>query len=272
MLNITTTSRPGGDKPNEDWAGCTNELVVVLDGLSTPEGVGGCHHGTPWYVEHLGEQLLARGSASTSLSLREALRSSIEHVASEHRATCDLANPGTPSSTVALIRSREDRLETLVLADSPVVVDTATGIKVFTDQRVDQVVQRERDAVLSAPAGSEEKQERLAALVRVQQQIRNTEGGYWVAQADGIAADHALESSWAIDTVHRFAAMTDGVSCLVELYQDMSWNGLLDMAGGRGVSAVVDRIRQIEASDPCGTHWPRYKEGDDATLAYGQLV
>src|SRR5699024_11449970 len=94
-------------------AGCTSELVDVLDGLSTSEGVGGCHHGTPWYVKHLGEQLLARGSASTSLSLREALRSSIEHVASEHRATCDLANPGTPSSTVALIRRSEEHTSEL---------------------------------------------------------------------------------------------------------------------------------------------------------------
>lgn len=270
MLTTCTASRPGGTKPNEDWVGAQGGLVVVLDGLSAPEGVGGCHHGTPWYVQRLGERLLAQ--AKNTAPLRELLRTAIDRVAAQHQNTCNLADPGTPSSTVALLRTRHERVEALVLADSPVVVDTATGIDVFTDPRVEQVVHAEREAALAAPGGSVEKQERLAELVRVQRQVRNTEGGYWVAQAHGDASDHALERSWSTANVHRFAVMTDGVSCLVDQYQDTSWRGLLDTAEHQGVDAVLDRVRQIEASDPQGKRWPRYKRGDDATLAVGRVA
>ncbi|MFE1400352.1 protein phosphatase 2C domain-containing protein [Nocardiopsis dassonvillei] len=270
MLTTSTASRPGGTKPNEDWVGVRGDLVVVLDGLSAPTGVGGCHHGTPWYVQRLGEQLLAQ--AQDTAPLRELLRTAIDRVAAQHQ-DCDLDDPGTPSSTVALLRVRHERTEALVLADSPVVVDTTTtGIDVLTDSRVEQVVQHEREAALAAPAGSAEKQDRLTELVRVQRQVRNTEGGYWVAQAHGDASAHALERSWPTASVLRFAVMTDGASCLVQQYQDTSWHGLLDTAEHQGVDAVLDHVRQIEASDPQGKRWPRYKKGDDATLAFGRVA
>ncbi|OOC52472.1 MULTISPECIES: protein phosphatase 2C domain-containing protein [Nocardiopsis] len=267
MWHITSASQPGGSKPNEDWTGARGDLVVVLDGLSAPEGVGGCQHGTPWYVEHLGERLLTQ--ARSELPLREVLKKAIAQVAALHQGTCDLADPGTPSSTVALVRTGEELVEALVLADSPVVMDLPSGIEVFTDHRVNEVVHQEREATLAAPTGSVEQQERLAEMVRVQRMVRNTEGGYWVAQADGEASEHALATSWPASSVRRFAVMSDGASCLVEQYQDMSWRGLLDLVERSGASAVLDRVREIEAGDPEGKRWPRYKRGDDATIAYG---
>ena len=267
MWHITSASRPGGARPNEDWTGTRGDLVVVLDGLSAPEGVGGCQHGTPWYVEHLGEHLLAQ--AHSKHPLREILRAAIEQVAALHQDTCDLADPGTPSSTVALMRTGKERMEALVLADSPVVIDLPSGIEVFTDSRVDDVVHREREATLSAPTGSVEQQQRLAEMVRVQRRFRNTQGGYWVAQAGGEASEHALTTTWPAAEARRFAVLSDGASCLVDLYQDTSWQGLLDLAERSGVNAVLDRIRKIEADDPQGKRWPRYKQGDDATIAYG---
>ncbi|WP_026119892.1 hypothetical protein [Nocardiopsis ganjiahuensis] len=266
---ISTVTQPGDThRLNEDWVGATDHLAVVLDGLSAPEGVGGCVHGTPWYVHELGQELLVHAS-DPAKSLREALRESIEQTALKHAHTCDLGHGGTPSSTVAVVRVGQETLDALVLADSPVVVDTEAGVDVLVDHRVDELFQAEREEVLSASPGPD-KVERLANLVQAQRQIRNTPEGYWIAGANPEAANHALEQSWPIEGVLRWAAMSDGVSCLAELYEDTSWSGLLDLAD-QDVNAVLARVRQVEASDPDGVRWPRYKSGDDAALAYGRL-
>src|SRR5690625_2494952 len=271
---IVTDSRPGSARPNEDWVGTatteTGSITVVLDGLTAPDGVGGCIHDTPWYVSRLGHHLLTAASGGTPL--QGALREAIASVSAEHADTCDLSDPGTPSSTVAVVRVSDAFVEALVLADSPVVVDLQNhGVDVVTDQSVETVVQAEREAALAAPAGSQEKAGRMAELVRAQRLVRNTPNGYWIAGSTPDAADHAVERSWARNDVRRFAAMTDGASCLVEPYQAMSWTDLLNTAQ-KDIGDVIDHVRLLEATDPVGARWPRYKTSDDATIAYVELV
>ena len=272
---IVTDSRPGSARPNEDWVGTatteTGSITVVLDGLTAPDGVGGCIHDTPWYVSRLGHHLLTAASDGGN-PLRGALRDAITSVSAEHADTCDLFDPGTPSSTVAVVRVSDAFVEALVLADSPVVVDLQNhGVDVVTDQSVETVVQAEREAALAAPAGSQEKAVLMAELVRAQRLVRNTPNGYWIAGSTPDAADHAVERSWARNDVRRFAAMTDGASCLVETYQAMSWTDLLNTAQ-KDIGDVIDHVRLLEATDPVGARWPRYKTSDDATIAYVELV
>ncbi|MFE0270436.1 protein phosphatase 2C domain-containing protein [Nocardiopsis alba] len=264
-----TDSRPGSARANEDWVGNTHEVTVVLDGLTAPEGVGGCIHGTPWYVSRLGNHLLEAASVQQT-PLRESLRKAISGVSAEHADSCDLSNPGTPSSTVALVRVTSTRVEALVLADSPVVVDLDHGLSVITDQSVETVVHAEREAALAAPTGSQEKADRMAELVRAQRLVRNTPEGYWIAGANPDAADHAIERSWPREEVRRFAAMTDGVSCLVDVYNAMSWSDLLNTAQAN-ITDVISTVRRVEDTDPEGVRWPRYKKSDDATIAYVEL-
>lgn len=266
---IVSDSRPGSTRASEDWVGATDRVCVVLDGLTAPDGVGGCIHGTPWYVSRLGHHILTAASDQT-VSLRSAVRSAIVRVSAEHDHTCDLSDPGTPSSTVAVVRLGAEHIDALVLADSPVVVDLPHGIDVVTDQSVDTVAQDERAAALAAPTGSPEQARALAALVHAQRQVRNRACGYWIAGANPDAADHSVTRSWPRQDVQRLAAMTDGVSCLVETYQAMGWGDLLDAAHQR-ISSVIDLVRHLEESDPDGARWPRYKKSDDATIAYINL-
>jgi len=55
-------------------------------------------------------------------------------------------------------------------------------------------------------------------------------GGYWVAGAEPEAARHAVTEA-ITPRLHRLAVMTDGVACVAEDYQEVTWGGLLDVAG-----------------------------------------
>ncbi|MCQ6555949.1 protein phosphatase 2C domain-containing protein [Streptomyces sp. C10-9-1] len=267
-MRVTMDTRPGGTAPNEDWVAGTPALAVVLDGLSTAGLDTGCRHGVPWYVSRLGSRLLAE-LADPEVPLASGLARALGHVAALH-PDCDLGNPGTPSATVAVLRQREGFLDHMVLADSPVVLEGQDGVTVVTDLRVDEVLPELRAEVEQYETHTAEHKEAVRRFVTAQRQTRNVPGGYWVAAADPEAADHVVTGSTPADGVRAAAVLSDGASCLVDGYGMATWPQVFTMLRAGGPSELIDTVRKVEATDPNGRRWPRYKSGDDATVAFCQ--
>jgi hypothetical protein len=55
--------------------------------------------------------------------LQDVTATAIEAVAATHADTCDLDHPGTPSSSITLLRTGEETVDYLVVHDSVVVLD-----------------------------------------------------------------------------------------------------------------------------------------------------
>ncbi|WP_345403599.1 protein phosphatase 2C domain-containing protein [Nonomuraea salmonea] len=124
---VTYATRPGSARPNEDLVVAGPSWIAVLDGATAAPGVdSGCVHDVAWLVGRLGGALAAELSRDAPDPLAVVLERAIEATAAGHAPSCDLANPDSPSATVALVRVRE-RLEYLVLGDSPVVLSLAGG-------------------------------------------------------------------------------------------------------------------------------------------------
>jgi hypothetical protein len=268
-MNISIATAAGSAaKPTEDWAGATTSAAVVLDGVTAPADLGtGCIHTTPWYVHHLGTQLLQLAGADESVGLTAVLTRAIADVAALHSDTCDLGHPGTPSATVAMLRENPNTgtADYLVLSDAVAVLDDGANLTVVSDQRVDQVASAERAAARSQQFGAPGRSDLMRRLVTKQRQHRNRENGYWVAGADPEAAPHAITGTCII---RRAALMTDGAAALVSDYEITDWSGLLDLLDATGPTALIRRVRRVEESDPTGMRWPRYKASDDATAIY----
>ncbi|MFJ6778402.1 hypothetical protein [Streptomyces yangpuensis] len=240
----------------------------MLDGLSTAGLDTGCRHGVPWYVAQLGGHLVA-ALAESDRQLTEGLADALEKVARLH-PECDLKNPGTPSATVAILRERAGYFDHLVLADSPVILEGSSGVTVLTDLRVDEVCQDLRAETERFQTGTPEHRASVARLVAAQREIRNTEDGYWVAASTPEPAFHALTGSAPADDVWSAAVMSDGVSRLVTEYRMATWEAVLDKLREDGAVSLIRRVREVEATDPHGQRWPRYKAGDDAAVAFCQ--
>lgn len=273
-MHVALASQPGSSsRPNEDFAAATPSVAVLLDGLTAPAELGtGCIHGTPWYVAQLGTRVLQAATTSPGLSLTEMTADAIATTAAVHRSTCDLAHPGTPCSTLALLRETGNSLDYLVLFDSVLVLDRRSGPQVITDDRILQVAQAERAETRQHAIGTDEHTRSVKRLVAAERQHRNQPGGYWVAGSDPVAAQYAVTGSRPRDDVDRAALLSDGASCLVDTYTTITWTDALDMLADTGPSALVSRVRDLEATDPDGHQWPRYKRSDDATAIYCQLI
>jgi Protein phosphatase 2C len=256
-MYLAAATEPGSDHvPNEDWAGVSPSVAVVLDGVTIPSGIASsCAHGTPWYVEHLGSQLMAN-AVNADISLPDALAHAITTVANSHSSTCDISQVSAPSATVAAIRLSETAVDYLVLADTTITLAHGSKIEVITDDRVASTV--------NDLAG----RDNIGQLIMERRaRYRNTEGGYWVAAADPIAATNAITGRIPRSDFRHAALMTDGVTRIVTPFQQTDWRGLLALALESGPAAVIQHVRTVESDDSLRQRWPSFKARDDATIA-----
>ncbi len=238
-----------------------DNCVIVLDGATSfdPDmpDVGA-------YVDALGSELCERLCASSE-NLRDILAESI-------LATADKLGlvPGrAPSSTVAIARQRHGTIQTLLLGDSHIVVGGRSDSHTVTDDRLarldlDEV--REYRRRLSAGNGYDDTHRRiLQSLQRKQCQHRNRLGGYWIAEADPNAAEHAIGTDLRADTIPWLALATDGaVDCIAALR--IPWAEVA-RCDADGLNRLLSECHRWEAEDdPGGLLLPRAKRHDDKAL------
>ncbi|MEV5763180.1 hypothetical protein AB0L34_01175 [Micromonospora sp. NPDC052213] len=268
-MRVRSASAPPPGRPvNEDLVFRFGPLVGVLDGATVPEGFDtGCVHGPSWYVRHLAARLGLAEAIRPTATLTSNLAAAILAVRSDHGDECDLGHPGTPSSTVCLLRDGGDHVDYLVLCDSPLVLEAGGRVSVVTDDRLDAAMAELRATAAAVPAGPADRATRLRQAVAVQRERMNRTHGYWVAAADPDAAFHAVTGTLPLrgpGAVRRAALLSDGASAVVEQFGLLDWAGLLDVVSADGPGALVDRVRAAERDHP--DRLRRHKPADDASV------
>ncbi|MDM4721088.1 hypothetical protein QTQ03_16330 [Micromonospora sp. WMMA1363] len=301
-MRVRSASAPSPDRPvNEDVVFRFGPLVGVLDGATVPEGFDtGCVHGPSWYVRHLAARIGLAEAARPAATLMSNLAAAILAVRADHGDQCDLDHPGTPSSTVCLLRDGGDQVDWLVLCDSPLVLDVGGRVSVVIDDRLANALADVRataaglaagaaagtpaglaaGAAAGTPAGlaagaaagtpadrvAADRASRFRHAVMAQRERMNRTHGYWVAATDPDAAYHALAGTLPAGgpgELRRAVLLSDGASAAVEHFGLFDWTGLLDLVTAEGPAALVDRVRAAERELPGRLR--RHKPADDAS-------
>ncbi|REE98114.1 protein phosphatase 2C domain-containing protein [Thermomonospora umbrina] len=242
-----TEATPG--LPNEDRVVTGDGWAVVIDGATArPDVDSGCAHGPAWLADRLAGGLARRLTVGTGAPLPELLAETIEDARRAHGDRCDLTNPDSPSATAAILRALNGRLDWLVLADSPVLIDLGDRVEAIVDDRTSRLPSYTTQAV---------------------RELRNHPSGFWVAQTRPEAAYEALTGSVDASRVRRAAVLSDGASRLVERFGLLDWRGLLDLLDREGPAELIRRTRLAEAAEtPAERATRRGKPHDDATAVF----
>jgi len=252
-MNVSHASVATPGQPNEDFVVSGSDWAVILDGATPPSGVdSGCIHDVPWLVRNLASSIVDR-LLSTADSLPDAVAAAIDITRRRHSGTCDVTNPSSPSSTVAILRSLPEKseFEYLVLADSPIVfeVDGKPPIAIV-DDRTDHLPSYTPEAVRSC---------------------RNQPGGFWVASTVSEAAYESVNGFLPADGFTRAALLTDGSARYVQRFALSDWAGLLDILDKEGPFGLIRRVRAAEAAETDQDRQREKRRGkryDDATVAF----
>jgi hypothetical protein len=256
-------SEPGDPaRPNEDFAALAlpasgqGGALVVLDGVTPPQGGDGCLHSVHWFCARLGGALTELSASRRDLTLPEILSHAILRTAEAHAGTCDLSHPRTPQATVVLARWSEAAVEYLVLSDSALLAEAPDGaVTAILDDRLDRV-----------PRAS------LATDAIADATVRNKEGGFFTAAAEPSVAAHAVTGELPRAAVRTLAALTDGATRWTEKFRQGDWTDLFTCVRKEGAAVLVERVRALEAADrEERAHLGRGKTHDDATVVYVQL-
>lgn len=262
-MRTELASEPGDPiRRNEDFAGVglpasgQGGCVIVLDGVTPPQGETGCLHSVPWFTSRLGGALTELTVSGRDLTLPEILSRAILRTADAHVATCDLSHPRTPQATVVMTRWSEESLEYLVLSDSTLLLQSPNGT--VTPVQDDRLSRLPRSA--------------LATDALVDATVRNREGGFFTAAADPTVASRAVTGTVARAEVRALAALTDGATRWVEKFREGDWTQCFTLVQKDGARALIERVRALETADrEERTHLGRSKTHDDATAVYVEL-
>ncbi|MET7752114.1 hypothetical protein [Micromonospora sp. NPDC005367] len=252
-----TTAVAGTGRVNEDFTGAVPTAAVLIDGAGIPGAESICRHGVAWYATRLGGRLLGLVSLVRDRSLPALLAEAIEQVTDDHRDTCDVADPVSPSATVAILRVADGLVDHLVLGDSVLVLDRAGDTPlVVTDPREVVISRSYRSAIEATVAGSDE----YHRLLRELRANRNQPGGFWVAKDDPRAAEQAITGSCPAAGLAGAVLLSNGASRIVDRFALADWPEVLTVLASSGPAEIIRRVRQAEARHAV--------PADDATIAY----
>jgi hypothetical protein len=108
------------------------------------------------------------------------------------------------------------------------------------------------------------REEFLPALRESRNRV-NTEDGNWLFAPDPACADRAEEIRIPVAPGARILLASDGFLALASDYERYTPEELFAAAATRGLESLGTELRAVEAADPEGTKFPRFKRSDDAT-------
>jgi Protein phosphatase 2C len=245
-VQIAAATEPTPGQVNEDFVITGPTWALVLDGATTrPDIDTGCIHDVPWFVRHLAIEFALLLTRSPDRALDHALADAIAATRRLHEDTCDLTNPDSPSATVATIRARDGKLDYLLLADSPLIIDQNGRVDAIIDDRTTHLSDYSVEGVRAA---------------------RNNPNGFYVASTLPDAAYHAVHGSIHTTGLRRAALLSDGAARLVERFHLADWKQLLDLLATEGPEELIRRTRLAEQAETEAEQAERRgKKHDDAT-------
>ncbi|SIM85714.1 Protein phosphatase 2C [Micromonospora cremea] len=251
----SAAARPG--RANEDFTGAVPTAAVLIDGAGIPGSESICRHGVAWYASRLGGTLLSLLSLVRDRSLPALLAEAIEQVTDDHRGTCDVVDPISPSATVAILRLSDGLIEHLVLGDSVLVLDRADGGPLVVSDPREVIISRSYEAALEAVAADSDEYHRILRDLRAN---RNQPGGFWMAKDDPRAAGEAITGSCPVSELAGAVLLSNGASRIVDRFRLADWPRVMAVLASTGPAEIIRRVRQAEVRDAVAA--------DDATIAH----
>ena len=264
---------PGlAEKPNEDSWGFTPAAACVFDGAT---GLGESLLPGPsdacWIANFAARRFCAHAQSGVG-AIGDWLRETASEAESSFRGLRrrpPRENYEIPYASGVMMALSGDAAEILWFGDCAVLLNDETGAFVLAGDTIAKRdgerarVERIRRANSTHPAGPIVRDEFLPSL-RASRNFVNT-GDDWLFAPDAQCASHARSTQIRVAPGARVLLASDGLLALATDYRRFTLEELYSAAFTEGLESLGKELRAIEAGDPSGVSFPRFKTSDDAT-------
>lgn len=266
-------SLPGDPaKANEDFQATSAHAALVIDG-ATPLGdsLMPGPSDAQWIAQFGARRLMARldqGDGARK-ALRAALADAEKSFAALGRHPPDEMWQLPCASMMLAVGAGDGGVEFLWYGDCAALVrqgDAAVTVVGETfDKRAAEAMRAQQVAKEKglSPASGLDRPEFIGSLRAVRNRINS--GTYWLFSPDVRAASHVSRRVIKAGTGTMLLLATDGFLALASDYGVYSADSLMGAAKSKGLTALGEELRAIEAGDLGGDRFPRFKKSDDAT-------
>ena len=279
-LEILDTLSLAGDplKPNDDAFAHADSAAVVLDGatsLGDPLMPG--ESDAAWLAHFGARRLMAhvRDGDAPRDALRHALADAKKSFEGLRRRPVK-EKWETPIASMMFVHDHAEGFGTLSFGDCVALVKRPDkDIEIIGEAFDKRAAESRRVAKLAAekglpPASGANRPEYLPSLRVARNRVNS--GRHWAFSPDERAADHVEEWIVAAPRGTIVLLASDGFLALASDYGAYDAGELVEAALENGLGALGEELRAIEAGDPEGRKFPRFKTSDDATAVLLKLV
>ena len=269
---LDSLSLPGdAAKANEDAFGHDARAAVVMDG-ATPlgDGVMPGPSDAAWIAQFGARRLLAhlRDGEGARKALRGALADAQKSFEALRRQPPEEMWQ-TPCASMMLAVAGEAGIEFLSFGDCAALVQPEGGaVSVIGETFDKRAAEAQRAKAIAkeknlSPAAGLSRPEFIDKLREGRNRINS--GNHWLFSPDAKAASHAARRQMKVLPGTRLLLASDGFLALASDYGAYGADTLMQAAMGKGLKALGEELRAIEAGDAGGDKFPRFKKSDDAT-------
>jgi hypothetical protein len=269
---LESLSLPGDPaKPNEDAFAHGPRFAVVFDGAT---GLGENLLPGPsdaQWIARFGARRLSAHAGEGDGTPRDWLKRTAAETERSFiglRRRAPASNYEIPFASMMCLALRRDAIEALWFGDCAVLIRAPDGsVSTIGDTMQARLNERDRARGMAKgrePAAAGVRAEFLPALRAARNKVNTQEGG-WLFSPDAACADHAQSRRAAVAPGALLLLASDGFLALMSDYERYEAAGLLAAAETRGLKSLAEELRQIEAGDPGGASFPRFKKSDDST-------
>jgi serine/threonine protein phosphatase PrpC len=259
-------------KPNEDSFAVAPVAACVFDGAT---GLGDRlmpgKSDAQWIAQFGARRFRAHAEAGEG-DIRDWLRAAAAETEKSYKALrkrAPVENYEIAYASAVMAALEGEWLHVLWFGDCAALLRAADGTLVLLGDTMDKREgERERVQRLSSPGGpgpaAAGVRDRFLPALRASRNRVNT-GDEWLFAPDAGCAEHAKQARVKIAAGAHVLLASDGFLALASDYDPYTPETLLAAAEVHGLSALGKELRMIEAADPDGLKFPRFKRSDDAT-------
>ncbi|HXJ01898.1 MAG TPA: hypothetical protein VNH44_11780 [Micropepsaceae bacterium] len=270
---IDSLTLPGdAAKPNEDSFAFAPVAACVFDGATgLGERLMPGKSDAQWIAQFGARRFRAHAEAGEG-TIRDWLRAAAADTEKSFgalRRRPPVENYEIAYASAVMVSSDEDGLRVLWFGDCAALLLRADGTLALLGDTMDKrESERARVERLVKPGGpgpaaAGVRDEFLPALRAARNRVNTADE--WLFAPDVACADHAKEARVAVTPGSRLLLASDGFLALASDYERYTLETLFAATAARGLAPLGEELRAIEATDPDGLKFPRFKRSDDAT-------